>query len=109
MIAQLLLSIAFQKLCFFILPSQGSKSGRERKHNCSSRYNAREATAQELTKKRSLQRSILKRSSVGAHVEERARRVASYGPPAFQIDGIVKILKDASPGAHPRARSVETI
>ena len=26
----------------------------------------------------------------------------SYDPPAFQIDDIVKILKDTSPGAHPR-------
>ena len=55
-----------------------------------------------LNNERSLQRSILKRNSVGAHVEERTRRVVSYGPPAFQIDDVVKILKDASPGAHRR-------
>ena len=55
-----------------------------------------------LNNERSLQRSILKRNSVGAHVEERTRRVVSYGPPAFQIDDVVKILKDTSPGAHPR-------
>ena len=55
-----------------------------------------------ITNERSLQRSTLKRSSVCAHVEERARRVASHGPPAFQIDDVAKILKDASPGAHRR-------
>ena len=57
---------------------------------------------QELNNRRSLQRSTLKRDSVGAHVEERTRRIVSYGHPEFQIDDMVKILKDTAPGTHPR-------
>ncbi len=59
-------------------------------------------TVQELNNRRSLQRSTLKRDSVGAHVEERTRRIVSYGHPEFQIDDMVKILKDTAPGTHPR-------
>ena len=55
-----------------------------------------------MNNRRSLQRSTLKRDSVGAHVEERTRRIVSYGHPEFQIDDMVKILKDTAPGTHPR-------
>ena len=56
-------------------------------------YKKRKTTVQKLTNERSLERSTLKRDSVSAHVEERTRRIISYGPPAFQIDDMVKILK----------------
>ena len=63
---------------------------------------------QELNDRRSLQRS-LKRNSVftsdaAEAVNERTRFISTreYGPPAFQIDDIVKILKDTSPGVHFR-------
>ena len=40
--------------------------------------------------------------AVGASSQERARRISArkHGPPAFQIDDIVTIIKDTSPGVH---------
>ena len=42
--------------------------------------------------------------AVGESSQERTRFISTreYGPPAFQIDDIVKILKDTSPGVHFR-------
>ena len=40
--------------------------------------------------------------AVGASSQERARCISAreYCPPAFQIDDIATIIKDASPGVH---------
>ena len=85
LIVQFSLSNAFQKHCLLIFSSQGSKKGRKGKYNYAKHYETRKTKMQELNNKRSLQRSMLKRSSVG--VQERARRrVVSYGPPAFQVN-----------------------
>ena len=78
------------------------KRGRKGKYKFAEYREARKTTVQKLTNERSLERSTLKRDSIGAHVEERTRRIISYGPPAFQIDDMVKILKDTAPGTHPR-------
>ena len=63
---------------------------------------------QELNDRRSLQRS-LKRGSVftsdaAEAVNERTRFISTreYGVPLFQIDEVVTIVKDTTPGAHFR-------
>jgi len=100
---QFLSSNAFQKYYLFILPLQGSRSGRKRKYNYASYYNRRKATKEEFNNKRALERSR-KRSGVQdialPSLEERTRRVVSneYGPPLFQINDMVTIIKDTSPG-----------
>ena len=42
--------------------------------------------------------------AIGESSQERARRISAreYGPPAFQIDDVVTIMKDTSPGVHFR-------
>ena len=61
---------------------------------------------QELNDRRSLQRS-LKRGSVftsdaAEAVNERTRFISTreYGVPLFQVDEVVTIVKDTTPGAH---------
>ena len=62
---------------------------------------------QELNDRRSLQRS-LKRNSVftsdaAEAVNERTRfTIREYGTPLFQIDEVVTIVKDTTPGVHFR-------
>ena len=63
---------------------------------------------QELNDRRSLQRS-LKRNSVftsdaAEAVNERTRFISTreYGVPLFQIDEVVTIVKDTTPGVHFR-------
>ena len=87
-----------------MLPSQGSKSSRKSKYNYADYYKTRKAAKQALNNERSLRNDIGRPSTYAsfARVEERTRRIISYGHPEFQIDDMVKILKDTAPGTLPR-------
>ena len=93
LISQFLSSNAFQKYYLFILPLQGSRSGRKRKYNYANYHKAREAAKRELNNERSLERSRKKSEVVLPSLEERARRI-EYGPPLFNVGDVVTIMKD---------------
>ena len=90
---------------------QGNRSQRRNRRRDVTYHAKRDEKRKETNDKRSLRRASQRASStsdateaVGASSQERTRCISAYeyGPPLFQRDDLVIIIKDTSPGVHFR-------